>query len=421
MRQEVSVDLADFTELRQTVEGRPPAIVHATALLVTAILMAAAVWSVLTKANLVVRAAGRIRPITSPELVFTSVSSSIEGRIAEVTFKEGDEVQQGDVLIRLDTEQLENELAKRRRTIEADREELAKLDELEKLQSRRFAAAKSKAEAELAEAIEEKRRLDEKQASEIRVAQLELDAALDNQSRQQELVERNAATLLQLLKAKTRVEQARECLLTARLPLSEGKIDVLQRSLELLAEERAVEQAELEMQRAAKQGEIEAARKELANLEIQQQRASLRAPCDGVVTAGDLKVGNILEPGKPVVEIAPKTGFLFEITVRNEDVGHLREGMPARIKFDAYDFQRYGTLEGTVSFISPDSKVSQSTADKRTAFYTVRIELHGTELGRDEYRGQVKLGMGGRAEIITGRESIAAFLIKRIQQTISLS
>src|SRR6202041_1928910 len=97
------------------------------------------------------------------------------------------------------------------------------------------------------------------------------------------------------------------------------------------------------------------ARSELANLELEQQQAVLIAPVDGVVTEGDVKVGDLIGPGQRVLEIAEQKGFRFEVLVPSNEVGNLRLGMPVRIKLDAFDFQKYGTLTGTVSYISPDS------------------------------------------------------------------
>jgi adhesin transport system membrane fusion protein len=152
-------------------------------------------------------------------------------------------------------------------------------------------------------------------------------------------------------------------------------------------------------------------------LELERKQATIRSPIDGIVTAGDLKVGDVLEPGKPVAEVAEQEGFRFEAAIPSEEVGHLRPGMPARIKLDAYDYQRYGTLEGTVCFLSPDSGVPQG---QQTAVYVVKIAVSRAELGRGAYRGRVKLGMAGQAEIVTGRESLLSLLAKRIRQTISL-
>src|SRR5262249_53909992 len=101
------------------------------------------------------------------------------------------------------------------------------------------------------------------------------------------------------------------------------------------------------------------------------------------------------------------------------------------IKLDAYDYQKYGVLAGTVTYLSPDSRVadkldagteSESRVKARTApaGFIVRVELHADEVGRGELRGRVKLGLSGTAEIVTGRESVLAILVKRIRKSISL-
>jgi hypothetical protein len=130
-----------------------------------------------------------------------------------------------------------------------------------------------------------------------------------------------------------------------------------------------------------------------------------------------VKLGDLLEPGKPVLELARQEGFLFEGSVPSAEVGHLRVGMAARIKLDAYNYQQYGTVGGTVRFLSPDSDAGGA---ERAVTYTVKIALASAELGRGEYRGRVKLGMTGQADIVTGHRSLLALLVKRIRQTISL-
>ena len=99
---------------------------------------------------------------------------------------------------------------------------------------------------------------------------------------------------------------------------------------------------------------------------------------DGIVTIGDVKVGDMLERGKPVVEIAAQQGFRFEAAVPSEEVGHLQVGMLARIKLDAYDYQRYGTVAGTVDSVSPDSS---APVGEGAVTYTVKIVLLSDELG----------------------------------------
>ena len=66
-------------------------------------------------------------------------------------------MRRGDVLIRLDTERLDNEIAKRQRAIQAGEEELAELGRLEQLLAHQFESTRAKAEAELAQTREEVR------------------------------------------------------------------------------------------------------------------------------------------------------------------------------------------------------------------------------------------------------------------------
>src|SRR5262245_10933202 len=180
IRDDRVLDLADCTEYRQALEARPPAIVHGTAGLLSSLLGVALAWSALTRADLVVRAPGRVRPVATTVKVFPAVrgevlSASTGGRVAAVHFREGDRVLRGAVLIRLETARLDNEIAKQRRSILAGEEELARLVHLQELATRQFEVALSKAEAELEQAGKEVRRASELRDAEIRLAEVALE------------------------------------------------------------------------------------------------------------------------------------------------------------------------------------------------------------------------------------------------------
>ena len=280
-----------------------------------------------------------------------------------------------------------------------------------------YEATRAKAEAELKRAREEAHRAGEQRGSEIRLAQLALATADAEENALRRLENRRAATPTEVQSAAAKTREAKEKLARAQIPIYDGAVQVAQRALELAERDYAVKREELDQKRRAKRGEVETARLELANLELEQGQAVIRAPISGILTAGDVKIGDVLEPGKPVAEIARQTGFHFEASVPSGEVGRLRLGMPVRIKLDAYDYQKYGALDGTVCFIPPDSEVSEG---QKTTTYTVRIMLLRDEVGRGADRGQVKLGMAGQAEIVTGRENLFMLLIKQIRQTISL-
>jgi hemolysin D len=425
------VDLAECSTFRQTLAARPPQIVHGTALLLMVLLAAAVTWAALVKANLVVRAAGRVRSVEIPTRVFTSFSADLEGRVVHAPFAEGDVVREGEVLVRLDTAHLDNRIAKLERTLQSSAEEIVKLTGLETLVDQQLKAAKDKAQAELVQAEVALARAANRRASEIRLAQAGLKAADDHWQRMNNLTGSRAVTAQDVVKAEAEVRQAREKVVQAELPAEESQVAIARRAVELVDREFAVRRAEVQARLVVKQGEADAARNELANLNLQRAEAELRSPIDGVVVAGRVQPGDVLERGKAVLEIAPQGGYRFEAVVPSEGVGQLRVGMPVRIKFDAYDYQKYGVLDGTVTYLSPDSKLpgseesgretgEQTAARKSPAAFVVRVELLADEVGRGALRGRVKLGLGGTAEIVTGRESVLAILVKRIRQAISL-
>jgi multidrug efflux pump subunit AcrA (membrane-fusion protein) len=422
MRKQLVLDLSDCTPCRQTLLASPAPLAHVTLVLAVGLLGTAVAWAALTPADLIVRAAGRVRPVDTPTKVFYAIrgevlSASTGGRVVEVRCREGDEVRKGALLIRLETDRLDNEIAKQRRQVEAAREEVADLQRLERLTRRQREAARAKAEAELAEALQDVAQARKRQEADVRLAEVELAGARDEEDRLRQVVVSRAAAPADLARAVARRREAQEKLARAALPVDEARVRVTHRALELIERDHAVRQEELALKRAARQHELEATRIELANRELERKQADIHAPADGVIARGDVKVGDLLEPGKPVLEIAAQKGFLFEVAVPSAEVGHLKVGMAARIKLDAYDYQRYGTLTGTVCFLSPDSGVGDGPAG---AAYTVRIAVDGDEVGRGEFHGRVKLGMSGQAEIVTGRESLLALLLKRIRQTISL-
>ena len=111
----------------------------------------------------------------------------------------------------------------------------------------------------------------------------------------------------------------------------------------------------------------------------------------------------MLEPGKPVMEIARQGGFRFEAAVPSEEVGHLRNGMPARVKLDAFDCRFTGTRRqhGLLHL----ARLGCRRNLVKEALYTVKILLSRAEVGRGMRVGRVKLGMTGRVDIITSRRA----------------
>jgi hemolysin D len=88
----------------------------------------------------------------------------------------------------------------------------------------------------------------------------------------------------------------------------------------------------------------------------------LRAPVGGIVQKVDVTtIGQIVNPAQPLVTIVPDgTPLIVEATVSNEDIGYLDVGQQVQVKVDTFPFQKYGTLRGTLVWISADAEEKES-------------------------------------------------------------
>lgn len=428
MYKTMTLNLADIAEFRQSLQARPPRFVHATALLLATLACTAVAWAALTKADLVVRGTGRVRPVASPHRVTNPVqgealSATAGGRVVEVRFREGDTVKQGDVLLRFDTDRLTSDIAQQEQKLRLARHELAESAPMANLLARQFDAAKAKGTAELDQARDTVRRAKQRQTAEVEEVRAELKNARDDEARLSRLAAQRAVARIEVNQAVTKRQVLERRLQRAEVPAEEGTVEAARQALVLQDRDYALRREELSLKRVAKEAEVRAAEIDLAKLELLKRQAVLRAPIDGMVASGEVKVGDLLEPGRTVLEIAEQNGFVFEAQLPSDEIGLLQLGMTARVKLDAFDYQKYGTLAGTVLFISPDSGVTRtgdSTRQPAVPMYVVKIALSGHEIGRDQFKGRVKLGMAGRVEVVTDQESLLSLLVRRVRQSISL-
>jgi HlyD family type I secretion membrane fusion protein len=425
MNQTVILDLADCTEFRQTVEARPPRIVHGTVWLLAGLLAASVAWAALTRADLVVRSKGTVRPTRGTQKVVNPgrsdvLTGSAGAPVKRVLVKEGDLVKQGDVLIEFEATRLESEIAKQQKVIEVAEGALQKGERLRELLTNQYTSAKGSAQAQLKAAEAAVAKAKDKQKIEVSDLEDQVTVLKDKEARSRRALNHGAGSPEEYNGILGQLKDAKAKLATAQLPVDEGQLEKLRHDLVKTEKDYNVDIGKLEAEQLAKQGDIDKARAELKQLNQQREQAFLRAPMDGVVTTvatGDVKVGDVLEPGKPVMEIAERKGFRFEVMVKSEEVGRLEVGMPARIKLDPFDYQRYGTVQGKVHSISTDSRTVEG---QPATYYLVKIDLESEEVGRGEYHGQVKLGMSGEVDIVTGQETLLSLLVKKIRQSISL-
>jgi multidrug resistance efflux pump len=184
----------------------------------------------------------------------------------EVHVREGDQVRKGDLLVRLNTERIDNDIAKQRQFIQASEQELSKLDQTQQVLKLRYEAAKAKSEAELAQAQEEIQTANQRRDSTIRLAKVGLQLAEDELRRAQKLVASKAIAEAELVAIDARYRESRLTLQEAQIAVDQGRLSVLQQALQLVDKEHAIDCVELDAKRESKRSELAAAELELANL-----------------------------------------------------------------------------------------------------------------------------------------------------------
>lgn len=291
------------------------------------------------------------------------VAPEVGGRVIEVAVAEGDRVEAGALIARIDTADVD--LALKRAYAERDQANA----QLKLLQA-----------GSRAEDIRQARAQAESAQSEIAAAQSELDAATADLERFESLLKANAGSRKQRDDAATRREVAQARLQAAR--------DRTRAANELVAKLRSGARPE---ELAAARARVAAMDAQIAVLLKNAQDATVRSPVAGVVTTKLVDPGEIVAPRAPLVVITDLEHAWANVYVDEPMVPRLRIGQKVTILTDAG--QR---LDGSVTFISPRAEFTPrnvQTAEERTKLvYRIKVTT-------DNRQGVLKTGMPVEAEI----------------------
>lgn len=160
------------------------------------------------------------------------------------------------------------------------------------------------------------------------------------------------------------------------------------------------------------QGKINEKREIISRYNAQISRLQIKSPVDGVVHAIEAKtIGNVVEPGKTIMEIVPqKRELMAEIRISTDDIGHIKRDQPVTIKFRTYNFAKFGGLIEKLNEISPMTLLDA----KGNPYYKGIIKLSKNHLMGDAKMFPVIPGMTLDAEIKTGQKTIMEYLLKPV-------
>jgi membrane fusion protein, adhesin transport system len=377
------------TELRQAMVSERTLSAGITLLFLFALIAAALTWAAISPLEEITKGNARIIPTSREQLV-----QSLEGGIvAELMVKEGQIVDKGQPLVRIDATKAKSA----------------------------FAEGKTKAIGLKASAA--------RLRAEARGTALTFpaDVASDSEVTRNE---RNTydTKKIALEQSVTTLKSSRD-LIKRELSITEPMVDKgLVAEVEVLRMRRQVNDLDLQIQERTNKYRSDAAT-ELAKVESElgQTSDALTARADqvkrtiiGASVRGTVKnikintVGGVVQPGQDIMEIVPlEEQLLVEAKIRPHEVAFLRPGLPATIKISAYDYAIYGGLLGHVELISPDTMKEDRKSDDDT-YYRVLVRTDSSSLKSDGKALTIMPGMTATVEIKTGEKTVLDYLLKPV-------
>jgi len=340
---------------------------------IIALVVSLVVWASVGRISIVATAPGKFIPDGRVKEVQPLESSIVKA----IHVKEGQRVRAGDLLLELDPTLNAAELAANADKYGFNQLEQARLNAELTNGAAHYAAAgqsaarvaleermrKARLQAHAAKLAEAKATVEEKAAAlaaaraTLRKYEETTAIAAERESSARPLVDTGAISRVDYLQLKEDLAQNRNDLAAQEKAVQQAEAAVAgaERSLEQVGRDRVADlYSDLDQRVAdepALKGELDKA-KQLYALKW------LRAPVGGVVQKVDVTtVGQVVTPAQSLVTIVPEgTPLIVEATVSNEDIGYLKVGQPVEVKVDTFPFQRYGSLQGTLVWISPDAE-----------------------------------------------------------------
>lgn len=147
-------------------------------------------------------------------------------------------------------------------------------------------------------------------------------------------------------------------------------------------------------------------------LEDRVNRTLVTSPVRGIVKQLLVNtIGGVIQPGSDLVEIVPLgENLLVEARIRPQDIAFLHPGQEAMVKFTAYDYTIYGGLKAELEQIGADTV----TDDDGNSFYVIKLRTNKSHLGSEGHPLLIIPGMVASVDIITGKKSVLSYLLKPI-------
>lgn len=377
------------------------------------------VWTFFGKVDIVVSARGMV----APEGEVKIIQALNTGVVQKILVKEGSKVEVGQVLMEIDPSTTEPELGSLVSTLDSIKLEIqmlealseGKLLELEQIdsetaiQNKTFLATSKSYQTEL-----EAKRL------ELNKIEEELKILLTQKHYQRKELLTNRNKVKRLKKVLDIIPRDEYNDTVKAINQNKAQIKAIKYQLLELGHQRAQVQEELSHIKESfstdiltlliqKKLEAKQSQARIEGMSFHNKKQKIKSPVAGyVVGLGAHTIGGVVTPAQKLISIVPlDTKLIVKANIQNRDIGYIKEGMPVSLKIDTYNFQRFGTLAGTIQHIAKNS----IEHEKLGTVYEIFVSPLGSELVVEGQKRTISPGMTLTAEVKVGKRRILEFFV----------
>jgi hemolysin D len=407
--------------------------------LIMAFALIALLWTIFGRIDVVATAVGKIIPNDRTKVIQPMETAVVKA----IHVRDGQEVQQGQLLIELDatsavadSERLRNEALTAQ--LEALRAQALlaslangtppRLKPLDGVDAARLLTEQSQASGQYQEYLARQQQLQDEiirrraelQTTQEQVTKLEQTAPIARQRAQdyQKLVKENFISqhgYLEREQARIEQEQDLAASRSKAVEIRAALTEVQQQQATLAAETRRqlLDQHNLAAQKAA------SLEQEWVKADQRGRLMRMTAPVAGTVQQLAIStVGGVVTPAQSLMVIVPKENVLeVEAMLPNKDIGFVNPGQDAEVKVETFPFTKYGTIHGKITQVSSDAIQDE----KLGLIYSTRVKLHKDTIQVENKTVRLTPGMAVTVEVKTGTRRVIEYFLSPLMQVTSES
>ena len=389
------------------------------------------VWANFAKLDEVVHAEGKVVPSKSIQKI-----QNLEGGIvSDILVKEGDFVEEGDILVKIDDTGALSSFEEQQAKFKALEASIARLraeytdaktvNFSKELQKTHPAIVKAERALFMSRLSEKKSglRVIEQQLQQKRQEYNEAKATLDQQKQSfriakeemdltKPLLDDGVVSKVDFLRLMRQVSELDGEIKRAQATTKRTSAGIKETKQKIAEFKQAIKTKILE-EKAEKEEQYARIKALITASEDTVRRTEVRSPVTGTIkTMLFNTIGGVIQPAQDIAEIVPlEDTLLVEARVNPKDIAFIRPDQKAIVKFSAYDFSIYGGLDATLEQISADSVYDERN---QISYYEVKVRTNKNYIGERHENLKIIPGMVATVDLLTGKKTVMQYLLKPV-------